>query len=389
MSGRRKGRIVVLHLAAQYPFAGVVWQLLHHLVGFRRLGCEVFYLEDHGAWTYDPITRTLVKDPARNVAQLASIMARFGFADAWGFWDRERDEYLGLGRERCLDLLATSDAVVNLCGATALREEHYRNKCLIYLETDPGAIQVAAAAGDPGTLEFLKQHHLHFTYGENIGDPECALPSGGITWRKTRPPVLIDEWAGSSVDEPSLFTTVCTWRNKGADPVINGRKYYWSKDVNFRKFLEVARLSAQPIELATDLSSGPDYASAIAGGFRITPVIPMSLDADSYRDYIRGSRGEFTAAKDIYAGTRSGWFSDRSVCYLAAGRPVVTQSTGFERQVPTGTGLFAFNTNEEAVEAIRTINGDYARHAAGAQAIAREYFAAERVLDAIAEAAGL
>jgi len=159
--------------------------------------------------------------------------------------------------------------------------------------------------------------------------------------------------------------------------------------VNFRKVIEVAGRARQPIELASDLKSGPDYERALRGGFSITPVVPMSLDIDDYRKYISGSRGEFTVAKDIYVRPRTGWFSDRTVCYLAAGRPVVTQRTGFEKTIPSGEGLLGFDNADEAVEAIKTINADYPRHARAAREIAAEYFDALKLLDEIAEAAGI
>ncbi|HVN29074.1 MAG TPA: hypothetical protein VMT64_11335, partial [Candidatus Binataceae bacterium] len=150
-----------------------------------------------------------------------------------------------------------------------------------------------------------------------------------------------------------------------------------------------ARRANQPIELATDLRSGPDYDRAIAGGFTFRPAVPMSLDIDDYRTYISSSRGEFTVSKDLYVRTHSGWFSDRTVCYLAAGRPVVTQFTGFEKLVPSGVGLLGFDDADGAVEAIRQINSDYPRHAQAAREIAREYFDALKLLDEMAAEAGL
>ena len=171
--------------------------------------------------------------------------------------------------------------------------------------------------------------------------------------------------------------------------VISGETYYWSKHLNFRKALEVAARANQPIEIATNLTRGPDYDRAIAGGFTLAPVVPMSLDIDTYREYISGSRGEFTVAKDIYVRPRTGWFSDRTVCYLAAGRPVVTQRTGFEKFIATGAGLLGFDTADEAVDALGQINADYPRHARAAREIAAEYFDAVKMLDEIAVAAGI
>lgn len=390
MSTRRKGKVVVLHLAANFPFAGVIWQLLNHLVGLRRLGLDVYYLEDHGAWVYDPNANTLTSDPTDNLKLLDRALERFGFADRWSFFDAARNEYLGMSRERCHGLLAEADAVINLCAATLPREEHLRSRCLVYLETDPGPFQARYEARDPNAMRIAEAHHLFFTYAANLGQPDCVLPACGLQWHHTRPPVLLDEWPEQPPPLPTApFTTVGTWRNKGNDVEIAGRKYYWSKHLNFVKMLDVPRRAGRSVELATDLSSGLDYERALAGGFSFRPAIPMSLDLDLYRDYIVASRGEFTPAKDLYVATRSGWFSDRSVCYLAAGRPVVTQFTGFEKFIPAGRGLVGFDDAASAAEALRAVDADYARHARAAREIAQGYFDANRLLDQIAETIGL
>lgn len=390
MAGRRKGKLVVLHLAVRYPLAGVVWQLLHHLVGFRRLGLEVYYVEDHGAYVYDPLAETVSADPSSNLKRVRAVLERFGFGDRWSFLDPVSHEYLGMGRERTLELIGEADAVINLCGATEAREEHVGSRCLVYLETDPGGLQAGLLGRDPQWVATVSAHKVFFTYGYNIGADDCRIPACGLKWHPTRPPVLLDQWRpGIGPAAPAAFTTVGTWRNYGKDVAIGGEEYQWSKHINFSKMLRVARLAGQPIELATDLDAGPEYERGLAGGFTFRPAIPMSLDLDGYRDYIAGSRGEFTAAKDLVARTCSGWFSDRTACYLAAGRPVVTQYTGFEKYLPAGSGLLGFDDEAGAVEALRAINADYPRHAAAAREIAREYFDAEKLLDAIASRLGL
>ncbi|HXW83054.1 MAG TPA: hypothetical protein VEJ86_01505, partial [Candidatus Binataceae bacterium] len=330
-----------------------------------------------------------IPDPSRNLKVLAGVLERYGFRDRWAFLDSAREQYLGMPRERCFELIRDADAVINLCGATEPRDEHRAARCLVYLETDPGLFQGELARRIPAAVEFARPHKLFFTYGANIGAADCAIPAAGVKWHATRPPILLDEWRPLAAAPSRPFTTVGTWRNYGHDLEFRGETYYWSKHVNFQLVLDVARRADQPIELATDLASGPDYQRALAGGFTFTPVIPMSLEIDSYCDYIRQSRGEFTVAKDVYARTRSGWFSDRTACYLAAGRPVVTEFTAFEKFLPAGEGLLGFDTAEQAVEAIRAINADYARHARAARAIAAEYFGAECVLDRIAEAIGV
>jgi hypothetical protein len=390
VKGKRKGKVVVLHLAARYPFAGVIWQLLHHLIGFRQLGLDVYYIEDHRAYVYDPTIETGTADPSRNLKVLGGVLERYGFGGRWAFFDSVKDDYVGMSHERCMELIRDADAVINLCGATEPREEHQRSRCLVYLETDPGVVQLELARKIPTAVAFVSSHKLLFTYCYNIGAPDCLLPTAGFDWHPTRPPVNLDEWhPGVGPAEPAAFTTVGTWQNNGNDMEIAGETYYWSKHLNFRKMLEVAGRAKQSIELATNLSSGPDYERAIAGGFTITPVIPMSLDIDGYREYVSRSRGEFTVAKDIYVRPRTGWFSDRTVCYLAAGRPVVTQRTGFEKFIPTGAGLFGFDTPDEAMDAITQINADYPRHARVAREIAAEYFDPMKLLDEIAVAAGI
>jgi hypothetical protein len=390
MKKKRKGKVVVLHLAARYPLAGVVWQLIHHLVGLRNLGLDVYYVEDHGAWVYDPVKATVSPDASRNLKLLGAMMERFGFRDRWSFFDVTSGEYLGMGRDRSVKLLAEADAVINLCGVTLPREEHRRTRCLVYLETDPGSFQVYYTRREAEATQVAQAHNIFFTYAANIGQPDCLLPTGGLHWHTTRPPVLLDQWPEqTAIPMPAAFTTVGTWRNKGNDVELDGRTYYWSKHVNFAKMLDVPKRAGQAVELATDLSAGPDYERALAGGFSFRPVVPMSLDIDTYRSYISASRGEFTVAKDLYVSTRSGWFSDRTVCYLAAGRPAVTQFTGFEKFIPAGAGLVGFADDASAVEALRAVSADYPRHARAAREIAREYFDAERVLGEVAEIIGL
>jgi hypothetical protein len=329
--------ILVLHLAGQYPLAGVVWQALQYLVGLRQLGHDVYYVEDSGAPPYDPRVKSIVTDPTYNVTCLKRTLEGFGFADCWAYWDMESDSYYGLSRPQLQALYAKADVIVNLCGATPPREEHKRHGCLIYVETDPVFEQIRAAQGEPQTVEFLAQHDVCFTYGENLGAADCPIPLGGIPWKKTRPPVVLDLWQEQMDPACRYFTTVATWQNKGKDVTFQGETYYWSKHVNFLKYLDLPRRTSQPLELAVETGDEAVRDQLAALGWRLAEAVERSATIEGYRDYIYSSRGEFTVAKDIYVRPRSGWFSDRSVCYLAAGKPVVTQETGFSKFIPTGT----------------------------------------------------
>lgn len=386
---RSRKTILVLHLAGQYPLAGVVWQALHYLVGLRQLGHEVYYVEDSGAPPYDPRVKSIVTDPTYNVTCLQRTLAGFGFADHWAYWDMGQGAYYGLSRARLQALYEKADVIINLCGATPPRAEHKRNGLLLYVETDPVFEQIRAAQGEPRTLDFLSRHDVCFTYGENLGAADCPIPLAGFSWKKTRPPVVMDLWEERVDPGCRHFTTVATWHNKGKDVTFRGQTYYWSKHVNFLRFLELPRHTRQPLELAVETGDEAVRGELTALGWHLAEAVERSATVEGYRDYIYASRGEFTVAKDIYVRPRSGWFSDRSVCYLAAGKPVVTQETGFSKFIPIGQGLFAFSTMEEVVAALASINADYVRHAHAAREIAAEYFASEKVLRKLLQDVGI
>lgn len=381
--------ILVLHLAGQYPLPGVVWQALHYLVGLRQLGHEVYYVEDSGAPPYDPRVKSVVADLTYNVTCLQQALERFGFSDRWVYWDTATDTCYGLSRTQLQALYDKADVIINLCGATRPRAEHRRNGCLLYIETDPVFEQIRAAQGEQKTLDFLSAHDVCFTYGENLGAADCPIPLGGFPWQKTRPPVVLDLWDERPDPTCRYFTTVATWHNKGKDITFEGQTYYWSKHVNFLKFLDLPRHTTQPLELAVKPGDEAVEAEMTALGWHFAETPERSATIEGYREYIATSRGEFTVAKDIYVRPRSGWFSDRSVCYLAAGKPVVTQETGFSKFIPTGQGLFAFTTMEDMLAAIDEINANYIRHCRAAREIAAEFFAAEKVLGKLLQDAGM
>jgi len=379
ISGRRK-TVLVLHLAGQIPLAGIAWQALHYVLGLRRLGYDVWYVEDSGANPYDPRQQSIVEDCSYNVGFVRAMMERFDLGDRWAYWDAASDVVHGISRERLQALYGEADALVNLCGATRLREEHLRIPVRIFIDTDPVFEQAKVAARNPESLHYLGAHTHHFTYGENLGNPDCPVPLELFRWQKTRPPVLVDLWDAGCVAAGPYLTTIATWENKGKDIEVGGQTYHWSKHVNFLKFLDLPRQLLSPFRLAMTPPDRDVEAQVKAGGWDIVDPVPISADMQAYRDFIVTSRGEFTVAKDIYVRPNSGWFSDRSVCYLAAGRPVITQETGFSKFVETGRGLFPFSTLDEIREAVARINADYAKQSIGAIEVAYEFFDADSVL---------
>ncbi len=385
----RREPLLVLGIVGQYPMAGVAWQAIHYLVGFRQLGWDVYYVEDSGAPPYDPEAGGVTGDCRYAVRYVKEVMKRIGFADRWVYLDMAKDRTHGLSRSRLEELYHDARVIVNLCGATAPRDEHRRGATLIYIETDPVYEQLKIASGEASSLDFLKAHDVLFTYGENLGQPDCPVPLTKFTWHTTRPPVVTSMWEDRTDPPATYFTSVASWANKGKDVTYGGVTYQWSKHVNFLRFLDLPKHTPQPFRLAM-LPGDPVVESTVRGaGWDLVDPAPTSRDIDTYRDFIYASRGEFTVAKDIYVRPKSGWFSDRSVCYLAAGKPVVTQDTAFGKFVPTGEGLFAYATMEQAVDALARINADYPRHGAAARRIAAEYFGAEPVLRRLLADAGI
>ncbi|HLI22319.1 MAG TPA: hypothetical protein VKV32_14425 [Stellaceae bacterium] len=383
-----KRRVVVLHFVAQMPLAGIAWQALQYLVGLERLGYETWYIENHGANPYDPRINSVVMDCAYNVAFLKRSIERFGFAGRWAYWDAINDVYHGLSRERVFEVLKGADALINLCGATKLRDEHMACPVRIMVDTDPVYEQIKYAKADPAARAYLDAHTHFFTYGENVGGPGWIVPLCGVPWRPTRPPVELSLWP-EAPGAPEAFTTIATWENKGKDIEFEGQRYVWSKHVNFLRMLDVPKDAGARFTMAMLPPTPEIEAQVTAAGWRLTDPRPVSATIDAYGDFIRGSRGEFTVAKDIYVRPKSGWFSDRSVCYLASGRPVVTMATEFSRFYPVGEGLFQYADKAGALAAIAAVNADYPRHAKAARRMAAEFFAADRVVGAMMKEAGL
>jgi hypothetical protein len=386
---RKRGKIVLLHFVGQMPMGGIAWQAVNYLAGLEKLGYEAWYVEDHGANPYDPRISSVVMDCDYNIAYLRGAMERHGMAGRWAYWDAINDVYHGLSREQVCALYAEADALINLCGATQLRDEHGRCPVRIMIDTDPVYEQLKYAKADPAARAYVDAHTHFFTYGANLGTPACAIPLCGVPWRPTRPPVDLDLWPIAE-GAPPCFTTIATWENKGKNIDFDGATYLWSKHVNFLRFLDLPR--ERPGSRFRMAMLPPEEAvrrEVEGAGWGLVDPRPVSAGMDAYQEFISGSRGEFTVAKDIYVRPNSGWFSDRAVCYLAAGRPVVTMRTGFTEYCPVGRGLFDYATRQEALDAIDAVESDYAGHSRAAREIAAEYFAADRVIEDLLAGAGL
>jgi hypothetical protein len=267
----------------------------------------------------------------------------------------------------------------------------------VYFGTDPVIHELALARGDQNTGALIDEHNDCVTYGENIGTPASPIPPLPRLRAKTRQPVLVDLWK-SGPPARKEWTTVANWKQLGLDIEFEGEIYRWSKHHEFLRFVDLPKRIGEPIELAMNLADRHAFredgneavkAMGLPGDarvlleencWRLTDAVAFTADPWPYREYVRASRGEWTVARDLHVRLRSGWFSERSACYLAAGRPVITQDTGFGSILPTGEGLFAFNTVDEILAAFDDVRGAYERHSKAARSIAEEYFRAETVL---------
>jgi hypothetical protein len=272
---------------------------------------------------------------------------------------------------------ADADLFLNLSGGSWFwRDEYAGIPRKAFIDSDPAFTQLAIAKAEPWYVEFFKRFDRLFTFGANIGTPACPIPVGEFSWRKTWQPITLDQWR---TDRPAgdRMTTVMTWRIESFTDVGG------NKDQEFVKYIDLPSRTAQPFELAVN---GPQ-ALLRSHGWETVDAMKVSRTPWDYRDFIQRSKAEFGVAKHTYVATCSGWFSDRTACYLASGRPALVQDTGWTAHLPSGEGLLAFSSLDEALAGIDAINGQYGRHALRALEIAREHFDSTRVLGRLVDEA--
>jgi hypothetical protein len=315
------------------------------------------------------------------VRHLATLMQRFGLEDRWAYRFPWKDQWFGMSDGPRSNVLASADVFVNVSGVwrdpVELREQ--TDARVVFIDSDPVFTQVKLARGQADFRRSVDAHDVHFSFGEAESG---RVPSTGHTWLPTRQPVLLDEWAAVNGPSRDEFTTVMNWTSY--NPVDFEGITYGQKDVEFRRFLDLPSAVA-PIQLEIAMNPGKHRRAPLGllrrRGWRIVNPAEVCPDLDSYRWYVASSRGEWSVAKHGYVVGAPGWFSCRSACYLAAGRPVVVEDTGIEAVLPTGEGVLTFSCPEEAADRLRMVDGDIHRHARAARDIAVEYFDSARVLD--------
>ncbi len=378
---------------AGIPIAGVVWQHLHYIIGLQRLGHDVYYFEDSARFAYDPTNWQTTPDYAYAIETLSRLGREHGFEGRWCYCARylHPNEAVGIGLRRMREMYREADAILNICGSQELNSDLLKSDRVLYVESDPGVEQIEIDKGTAASIDKLRRHKALFTFGENVGTPAFPVPNHGFRWIPTRQPVVTDLWKTLIPPQPEArFTSVANWNTSGLKDIEwRGERYLWSKSLEFLKFAEAPQKSGEVFELATNLKDPETRDRLKAFGWSLTDPNAISIDPDAYKRYLQQSKGEFTVAKDQYVRLNTGWFSDRSACYLAAGRPVITQETGFSAHYGCRRGLFGFKTLDEIPEAVKEINADYAAHSKAAFEVAAEYFEASRVLENLLEAAGV
>ncbi len=374
--------ILVAGTIGRSGLGGQAWAVLQYLLGLRALGHEVIYLEDCGrsSWVYVWETEEWTHELEYPAAYVMACLAPFGLGDRWIYRDNYRS--LGLPLERFLDFCATADLL--LLRAVPFwnwRPEYALPRRRAFIDVDPGFTQITLANGDRGWVEGLARLERRFTFGQRIGAADCPIPSAGGPWLKTVPPVSLPEWPWAE-GEATHFTSVMRWQ--GFREVTYNGVAYGQRDKEFPAFLELPRRTPQPFRIA---QMGVQPEMLTSHGWEVEAGEVISRTPGTYREFIQNSRAEFSVPKSGYVKMRGGWFSDRSVCYLASGRPVLIEDTGLGEWLPVGEGLVTFGDLDGAVAGVEQINRDYPRHRHAARQLAANYFATERVLPPLIEAA--
>ncbi len=367
--------ILISGALANKPFnGGEAWVRLSWLRGFERLGCQVYFLEQIGPETcVDAEGAPATFEESVNLAYFRKVIAQFGLEGRAALVCTDESGSFGASLGDLDHLVQGADLLVNISGHLRMPRLFQRVRRKAYIDIDPGFTQYWHDAGVSGAN--LDGHDLYYTIGENIGNTDCPIPTSGFEWRPVRQPVVLEDWPVSAEAGFDRFTTIASWRGTFG-PVDAGGRRFGLKVHEFRKIIDLPRRASLEFEIALDIhpADGKDRDALLTHGWRIVDPRRASGDPLDFRRYVQQSGAEFSVAQGIYVETNSGWFSDRTVRYLASGRPALVQDTGFSRRLRTGRGLVAFRTLDEAVEGARQIANDYHAHAAAARAVAEEYF---------------
>jgi hypothetical protein len=367
--------IVAGALAQKVEYAGHAWFFLQYLLGFRRLGFDVVFV--------DRLPPEM--DDGPRVRRLGQVLDEFGLGDSFALLGGPAAETVGLPRAAVLERARRSRLLLNVMGYLDDEELLAAVPLRVFLDIDPGFPQMWSALG---LADVFPGHDAYVTIAENIGKPGCSIPTCGLDWRTTRQPVVLEHWPVQA-ELGERLTTVGSWRGPYDRVEYDGRAY-GLRAHEFRQFADVPRRSGRAFEAALDIDAEDeaDLELLSEGGWALADPAEVAADPAAYRRYIQRSRGEVSIPKQMYVETSSGWFSDRSCCYLASGKPVLARDTGLGELYPCGEGLLTFTTTAEALEAAEQVFREPERHAAAARSLAEEFFDSDTVLARLLEVVG-
>jgi len=379
-------RIVLGSYMIRYPMGGMISNVLQWLVGFHRLGHDVYFVERAGYENscFDPVRGRMSDDCSYGMRVIDELLSSFGMGGRWCYADAGGG-YHGLSRDRVEEVLRSADLFVDMGTHGSWLEEAAGAGARVLVDGEPGftqmKLELRRADGEP-----LPEYDHHYTVGQNVGRAVSSVPDGGREWRTVFHPVLPELFEVDPPPHDGAFTTVMNWQSH--HPLVFEGRRYGQKDIEFDRFLSLPRLTEAPLEVAV---AGKDVPrdELRRNGWRIRDAHRVTESFDSFRSYIRSSLAEFSVCKNMFVDTASGWFSDRSAAYLASGRPVVLQETGWSRHLPTGEGLFAVGSVDEAAAAIDLVAGAPEVHSRAAREIAGEYLEARKLLGRFLDEVGV
>ena len=367
-------RIIVLGYIIRGPIGGMAWHHLQYLLGLKQLGHDVYFFEDSDNYPscYNPVTNSTGSDASYGLQFVSSTLGSVGLEGGWTYYDAHTGTWSGPIENRALQICETADVLLNVSSVNPIRDWFSKIPIRVLIDTDPVFTQIRHIE-DQSAKEMAARHTAFFSFGANVNG-RASLPNDGFNWIPTRQPIALESWPVTAGPKHGSFTTVMQWESY--PPAHYGGRVFGTKSMSFKPYEDLPRKTTSHLELAV----GNPASHLSAHGWKLSNPLEVARDIWSYQSFIKRSKAEFSVAKHGYVETRSGWFSERSANYLASGRPVVVQDTGFTDWLPSGEGVLAFSSPDEALTGIDQINARYESHCASARQIAAEYFDSDVVL---------
>ena len=380
MNAPRDGklRVLVLGYLVRGPLGGLAWHHLQYVLGLHRLGHDVYFIEDSSDLPacYNPDKYITDEDPGYGIAFSSAAFERLGLQERWAYYDAHTGQWLGPCADRAVSPCQSADILLNVSGVNPLRPWTREVPVRALVDTDPVFTQVRHLT-DPSARELAEQHTHFLTFGENFGQPDCGIPDDGFPWQPTRQPVVLDAWQVTPGIPGGRFTTVMQWDSYERREYRGKR--YGMKAESFAPVMELPGRVEAVFELAIGSANAPRD-TLREHGWQLRDPLEVTRDPWTYQRYIQESSAEFSVSKQGYVISNSGWFSERSACYLASGRPVVVEDTGFGNAIEVGRGILSFRDAKDAVDAVESVVADYDVHCKQARGLVQEYFDSARVL---------